>query len=85
MNAFNPSTWLQIGRADLPEFKASLDYSLSSRTAKATQKDPFSRKKQNQNKTTKPQKAAELDSFSHGVLALESRIEEMGLWNLPHS
>lgn len=29
------------------------------------------------------QQAAELGSFSHGVLALESRTEETGYWNLP--
>jgi hypothetical protein len=45
-NAFNPNTWK--GEADLSEFKPSLAYKASSRTARATQRNPVSKnRKQN--------------------------------------
>jgi hypothetical protein len=37
----------------ISEFKASLVYKVSSRTARATQRNPFSKNKTKQNKTTK--------------------------------
>ena len=54
-HAFNPSTW-EAGRQTY-EFEASLVYRVSSRTARATQKNPVlenkqTNKKQNNNKKT---------------------------------
>jgi hypothetical protein len=43
-SAFNPSTW------EISEFKASLVYRVSSRTAKATQRNPVSEKNKRKNK-----------------------------------
>jgi hypothetical protein len=43
-HAFNPSTWGGRGRR-ISEFEASLVYKVSSRTAKATQRDPVSKKR----------------------------------------
>jgi hypothetical protein len=48
-HAFIPSIWEARGRR-ISEFKASLVYRVSSRTARATQRNPVS-KKQKQNKT----------------------------------
>jgi hypothetical protein len=38
------------------EFEDSLDYRVSSRTARATQRNPVSKQKQNKTKTNKKQK-----------------------------
>jgi hypothetical protein len=44
-HAFNPSTWeAETGR--ISEFEASLVYKVSSRTARATQRNPVSKNKQ---------------------------------------
>ena len=43
-HTFNPSTWGGRGRS-ISEFKASLVYRVSSRTAKATQRNPVSKNK----------------------------------------
>jgi hypothetical protein len=44
---FNPSTWeTEAGRSLSSEFKASLDYKVSSRTARATQRNTVSKTKQ---------------------------------------
>jgi hypothetical protein len=57
VHAFNPSTWGGRGR-QIYEFKASLVYKVSSRTARATQRNPVSKNqkpnqtKPKQNKTT---------------------------------
>jgi hypothetical protein len=47
-HAFNPSTW----EADrqISEFEASLIYRVSSRTARATQRNPVSKKKKKKRK-----------------------------------
>jgi hypothetical protein len=59
VHAFNPSTrGGGIGR-QISEFEASLVYKVSSRTARATQRNPVSKTKQNktkQNKTKQQQK-----------------------------
>jgi hypothetical protein len=47
-HAFNPSTW--EAEAGGFEFKASLFYKVSSRTARATQRNPVSRKKEKRKK-----------------------------------
>jgi hypothetical protein len=53
-HAFNPSTWKAEGRGrQISEFKASLVYRVSSRTARATLKNPISKSKQTKNSTTK--------------------------------
>jgi hypothetical protein len=52
-HAFNPSTW-ERGRR-ISEFKASLVYRVSSRTAGTTQRNPVS-KNQNQNQPNKQTK-----------------------------
>ena len=52
---FNPSTWeVKASKSPSSEFKASLVYGLSSRTAKTTQKNPVKKKKNNQT-NKKPQ------------------------------
>jgi hypothetical protein len=48
-HAFNPSTWGGRGRW-ISEFEANLVYKVSSRTARATQRNPVSKTK---NKTKK--------------------------------
>ena len=45
-----PALWRQKKQMDLSEFEASLVYRVSSRTAKATQKNPVSKNKTKQNK-----------------------------------
>jgi hypothetical protein len=52
-HAFNPSTW--EAETEISEFEASLVYRVSSRTARATQRNPVSKTK-NKNKTKKKQK-----------------------------
>jgi hypothetical protein len=54
-HAFNPSTWEADRGRRMSEFKASLVYKVSSRTARATQRNPVS-KKQNKTKQTNKQK-----------------------------
>jgi hypothetical protein len=56
-HAFNPSTREARGR-QISEFEASLVYRVSSRTAKATQRNPVSKKQKtkNQKKKKKPKK-----------------------------
>jgi hypothetical protein len=44
-HAFNPSTWEAEAGGFWPEFEASLVYRVSSRTARATQRNPVSGKK----------------------------------------
>jgi hypothetical protein len=49
-HAFNPSIWWGWGEdrgRRISEFKASLVYKVSSRTARATQRNPVSKNKQN--------------------------------------
>jgi hypothetical protein len=54
VHAFNPSTWRGRGRR-ISEFKASLVYKVSSRTARAIQRNPVSKNKnKNKNKNPKP-------------------------------
>jgi hypothetical protein len=53
-HTFNPSTWGGRGR-QTSEFEASLIYRVSSRTARATQRNPVSKNKQN--KQTNKQKS----------------------------
>jgi hypothetical protein len=54
VHAFNPSTWeAKAGR--ISEFKASLVYKVSSRTARDIQRNPVS-KNQNQNQKQTKQK-----------------------------
>jgi hypothetical protein len=49
-HAFNPSTWeAEAGRFRISEFEASLVYRVSSRTARATQRNPVSENKNNNN------------------------------------
>jgi hypothetical protein len=48
-HAFNPSTW-EAEAGGFPEFKASLVYRVSSRTARAIQKNPVSKKKKKKKK-----------------------------------
>jgi hypothetical protein len=57
-HTFNPSTW----EAGISEFKASLVYKVSSRTARATQRNPVSKTKQNNNNNNNNKKP--LISFS---------------------
>jgi hypothetical protein len=45
VHAFNPSTWEAEAR-QISEFKASLVYKVSSRTARAIQRNPVSKTKQ---------------------------------------
>jgi hypothetical protein len=52
-HAFNPSTFPSGRGRWISEFKASLVYKVSSRTARATQRKPVSK---NKNKNTKPNK-----------------------------
>ena len=54
-HTLNPNTWGQT-QADLYEFEASLVYRVSSRTARATQRNPVSKNKnktKNQKQTNK--------------------------------
>ena len=48
-HAFNPSTWKQR-HVDLSEYEKNPIYKASSRTARATQKNPVSNKQQNKAK-----------------------------------
>jgi hypothetical protein len=54
-HAFNSSTW-EAEAGGFLRFKASLVYRVSSRTTRATQRNPVSRKTKNQNKQTKKPK-----------------------------
>jgi hypothetical protein len=49
---FNPSTWKAEAGGFL-EFEASLVYKVSSRTARATQRNPVSKKKERERKKNK--------------------------------
>jgi hypothetical protein len=53
-HAFNPSTW--EAQAGGFEFKASLIYKVSSRTARAIQRNPISKKKKQKQKQKKTKK-----------------------------
>jgi hypothetical protein len=48
--------WWRLGGRQISEFKASLVYKVSSRTAKAIQRNPVSKKKQNKKKKKKKKK-----------------------------
>jgi hypothetical protein len=50
VHAFNPSTW-EAEAGEISEFEASLVYRMSSRTARAIQKNPVSK---NKTKTKNP-------------------------------
>ena len=52
--AFNPSTW-EAEAGGFLEFQASLVYRVSSRTARATQRNPVSEKPTNQSKQSQEQ------------------------------
>jgi hypothetical protein len=55
--AFSPSTWeAETGRFLSSEFEASLVYKVSSRTARAIQRSPVSKKRTKQNKTKQNKK-----------------------------
>ena len=57
MHTFNPSTWRQIN-----EVEAKLVYKERSRTARATQRNPVSKKKKRKKKKKKkPEEAAEAE------------------------
>jgi hypothetical protein len=43
-HAFNPSTWEAEAGRQVSEFEASLVYKVSSRTTRATQRNPVSKK-----------------------------------------
>jgi hypothetical protein len=49
VHAFNPSTW-EAEAGGFSEFKASLVYRVSSRTARAIQKNPVSKNQKNKTK-----------------------------------
>jgi hypothetical protein len=49
-HAFNPSTW-ETKMGELPEFEASLVYRVSSKTARATQRNPVSKTTTKQNQS----------------------------------
>jgi hypothetical protein len=51
-HAFNPSTW-EAKAGGFSEFKASLVYRLSSRTAKTTERNPVSKKQKPKTKKKK--------------------------------
>jgi hypothetical protein len=58
-NPYELERWLSGGKGrQISEFKASLVYKVSSRTARATQRNPVSKTKQNKQKNT--------DYFSRG-------------------
>jgi hypothetical protein len=54
-HAFNPSTW-EAEAGGFSEFEASLVYRVSSRTARATQRNPVSKNKQKKKKKKKKKK-----------------------------
>lgn len=68
MHTFNTSTQRQR-QADLCEFKASLVYVVSSKTAKATQGDPVSEKKK-----TKKQITSKNHTHLYIWLVIDSRL-----------
>jgi hypothetical protein len=53
VHAFNPSTWEAETGRQISEFKAILVYGVSSRTARAIQRNPVSKPKPNQKKKKK--------------------------------
>jgi hypothetical protein len=55
-HAFNPSTWEGGKGRQISEFKASLFYRVSSRTARATQRNHVSRKEKRKKKKKKKKK-----------------------------
>ena len=61
VHTFNPSTWEAEEGADFCEFKASLVYRVSSRTAKATQSNPVSKNRDKVNDETE-QRPTPLDA-----------------------
>ena len=54
VHAFNPSTWKGGRGRRIPELEANLVYRVNSRTARATQRNPVTRKKKNQKAKTIP-------------------------------
>ena len=58
-HAFNPSTW-EAEERWISEFEASLDYRVSSRTARTTQRNPVSKKHK---QTKKGYKKVLMESF----------------------
>jgi hypothetical protein len=56
VHAFNPSTWEADRGRQISEFEASLVYQMSSRTARATQRNPVSKnqKKKKRKKESPP-------------------------------
>ena len=64
MHACNPSTWEGRGR-QISEFEASLAYKVSSRTARAIQRNPASKKTKSKKQKQKPnkQKIFQLDKL----------------------
>ena len=72
MNTFNPSNW-EAEAGKFLEFEASLVYRASSRTARATQRNPVSKnqkKKTKQNKTLRAQRNGLAISAGHGAPCL---------------
>jgi hypothetical protein len=51
----------------ISEFEASLVYRVSSRTTRATQRNPVSKKKKNQKKKRKKEKVIDLDIHKDGI------------------
>ena len=61
-HAFNPSTW--EAEADRSEFKAILVYRVSSRTARATLRNPVLKKKKKESKRKESEKCRLIDRKS---------------------
>jgi hypothetical protein len=57
---FNPSTWSGGRGRQISEFEASLVYRVSSRSARATQRNPVSKNKTNKQTNKKPKRNAKL-------------------------
>ena len=65
-HAFNPSTWEARG-GRISEFEASLVYRVSSRTARAIQRNPVLKNKQKTNNPP-PKEEEERNQFLFGIL-----------------
>jgi hypothetical protein len=62
-HAFNPSTWEAEAGRQISEFEVSLVYKVNSITARATQRNPVSKKKKKKKKKTEKKKILKCATF----------------------
>jgi hypothetical protein len=66
----------------ISEFEASLVYKVSSRTARATQRNPVSKKRKNKKQPNKQTKKTEISTADWGIAVIELTVLLIGrLWD----